>query len=47
VQIQVTEHDDHRWFEWNPPHQIQEWTIDPLLHEVERHLRMKGRLPEA
>jgi len=47
VQIQVTEHDDYRWFEWNPPHQIQEWTIDPLLHEVEQHLRMQGRLPQG
>jgi 8-oxo-dGTP pyrophosphatase MutT (NUDIX family) len=45
VQIQVTEHDDYRWFPWNPPHQIQEWTIDPLLHAVERHLRLRGKLP--
>ena len=42
VQIQLTEHDDHRWFEWSPPHQIQEWTIDPLLHSAEQYLRRKG-----
>jgi hypothetical protein len=38
----VTEHDDYRWFEWRPPHQIQEWTIDPLLHAAELHLQRKG-----
>jgi bis(5'-nucleosidyl)-tetraphosphatase len=47
VEIQVTEHDDYRWFPWSPPHQIQEWTIDPLLHAVELHLRAAGRLPPA
>jgi bis(5'-nucleosidyl)-tetraphosphatase len=38
VKIIVTEHDGYRWFDWNPPHQIQEWTIDPLLHAVHDHL---------
>ena len=47
IEIQLTEHDDFRWFPWNPPHQIQEWTIDPLLHAVELHLRVTGRLPSA
>lgn len=38
VKIVVTEHDGFRWFDWCPPHQIQEWTIDPLLHSVHDHL---------
>jgi bis(5'-nucleosidyl)-tetraphosphatase len=29
--IRLTEHLDHRWFPWKPPHQIQAQTIDPLL----------------
>ena len=36
VPIQVTEHGGYQWFAWYPPHQIQAWTIDPLLAEVER-----------
>lgn len=39
VDIVVTEHDDFRWFNWEPPHQIQEWTIDPLLAAVNEHLQ--------
>lgn len=39
VPIQVTEHGDYQWFRWSPPHQIQELTIDPLLHYVEDYLR--------
>lgn len=31
VEIEVTEHGDYQWFAWNPPHQIQERAIDPLL----------------
>ena len=31
VDIVLTEHDDFHWFDWSPPHRIQEWTIDPLL----------------
>jgi ATP:cob(I)alamin adenosyltransferase len=33
----VTEHPGFQWFDWNPPHRIQEQTIDPLLQAVERH----------
>lgn len=33
----LTEHESFDWFQWAPPHQIQEQTIDPLLHAVERH----------
>jgi bis(5'-nucleosidyl)-tetraphosphatase len=31
VPIDVTEHGGYQWFTWNPPHRIQERTIDPLL----------------
>lgn len=36
----VTEHDSFRWFDWNPPHRIQQRTIDPLLDQA--HLFMDG-----
>ncbi|MGY8767927.1 MAG: bis(5'-nucleosyl)-tetraphosphatase [Pirellulales bacterium] len=39
VIINVTEHGDYQWFIWNPPHAIQEETIDPLLAAVADHLR--------
>ena len=38
VEIKVTEHQGFRWCAWNPPHQIQAATIDPLLAALERHL---------
>jgi bis(5'-nucleosidyl)-tetraphosphatase len=31
VEIDPTEHGGYQWFAWNPPHQIQAKTIDPLL----------------
>lgn len=31
VKIKATEHEGHRWVPWQPPHRIQEKTIDPLL----------------
>jgi bis(5'-nucleosidyl)-tetraphosphatase len=34
VSIDVTEHGGYQWFAWNPPHKIQERTIDPLLAAV-------------
>ena len=34
VEIKVTEHDDFEWVIWDPPHRIQEKTIDPLLEQV-------------
>lgn len=37
VEIKPTEHESYQWFEWNPPHQIQKKTIDPLLKEVAEH----------
>jgi 8-oxo-dGTP pyrophosphatase MutT (NUDIX family) len=44
VTIVVTEHKDHQWFSWNPPHMIQTFTIDPLLAELERFLASSSRL---
>lgn len=38
VKIVVTEHDGYRWFTWQPPHEIQNLTIDPLLTAVQEHL---------
>src|SRR5688500_15127352 len=39
VPIVLSEHLGYQWFSWNPPHRIQAQTIDPLLAEVERHLK--------
>lgn len=37
--IACTEHDSAEWFLWQPPHQIQTNTIDPLLAAVADHLK--------
>lgn len=37
--IEVTEHEDFCWFAWDPPHHIQEQTIDPLLAHLARFER--------
>lgn len=34
VELIITEHIGFEWFCWNPPHSIQEETIDPLLKSV-------------
>jgi bis(5'-nucleosidyl)-tetraphosphatase len=34
-----TEHFGYEWIDWQPPHQIQAQTIDPLLAEVMAHLQ--------
>lgn len=39
VDIKLTEHQGFQWFPWNPPHQIQEKTIDPLLEKLAKHWR--------
>lgn len=38
VEIQLTEHGECRWFDWAPPHDIQEQTINPLLSAVASHV---------
>lgn len=35
VEIQCTEHEGYQWWPWNPPHKIQDQTIDPLLAHLE------------
>ena len=37
VELKLTEHDSFQWFDWAPPHVIQEKTIDPLLEEFRQH----------
>ncbi|TWT96355.1 bis(5'-nucleosyl)-tetraphosphatase [Neorhodopirellula pilleata] len=39
VKIEVTEHEGYQWTPWQPPHQIQIQTIDPLLASVEAFLK--------
>lgn len=34
VEILATEHLGYEWFDWKPPHDIQEKTINPLLAEL-------------
>lgn len=36
VEIVPTEHESYQWRDWNPPHAIQEATIDPLLAALEK-----------
>lgn len=36
-ELKITEHESAQWFDWNPPHQIQTQTIDPLLAAVAQH----------
>ena len=39
VSLVMTEHLGHQWFAWSPPHQIQAFTIDPLLAELDRFIQ--------
>ncbi|MCG8416655.1 MAG: NUDIX domain-containing protein [Proteobacteria bacterium] len=36
--VVMTEHTGHEWFPWNPPHFIQERTVDPLLKAAADYL---------
>jgi bis(5'-nucleosidyl)-tetraphosphatase len=38
VSITPTEHQGYEWFDWSPPHAIQEQTIDPLLAKLAEYL---------
>jgi len=35
VEVEPTEHIGFRWFDWDPPHRVQEKAIDPILQAVE------------
>lgn len=37
VDIRLTEHGEFHWFDWKPPQDIQEKTINPLLAAVAEH----------
>jgi bis(5'-nucleosidyl)-tetraphosphatase len=37
VDLKLTEHGDFQWFDWSPPHTIQEETIDALLASIAKH----------
>ncbi len=39
--VTPTEHAEFRWFDWDPPHQIQLQTIDPLLEAVAAFLSVE------
>lgn len=41
VEIELTEHKGFLWVKWEPPHQIQENTINPLLKKAAKFLRKK------
>lgn len=38
--LRITEHDSAEWFDWEPPHEIQSLTIDPLLAAVAEHFEL-------
>ncbi|MGB3756281.1 MAG: NUDIX domain-containing protein [Rivularia sp. (in: cyanobacteria)] len=38
VDLKLTEHSGYRWVDWNPPHMIQEKTINPLLMQLDNYL---------
>lgn len=39
LNLKVTEHLGFEWKAWNPPHQIQAQTIDPLLSHLQHYLQ--------
>lgn len=43
TEIQLTEHIGFKWFTWEPPHAIQEQTIDPLLESVDAYWSNNGQ----
>lgn len=44
VPVVPSEHESFAWIRWNPPHAIQEFTIDPLLQAVEQHWSQESGL---
>ena len=43
VELTLTEHGSFKWFPWQPPHQIQPQTIDPLLAAAETFFAQVSR----
>lgn len=42
--IVPTEHEDFKWFDWDPPHDIQEKTINPVLKAVAKYWKKSKAL---
>ncbi len=42
MEIKLAEHCGYEWIEWNPPHNIQVNTIDPLLDQIDKYLYKKS-----
>ncbi|MGB7343114.1 MAG: NUDIX domain-containing protein [Pirellulaceae bacterium] len=40
--LKLTEHEGAQWFDWQPPHAIQEQTIDPLLEAIAAHFQAEA-----
>lgn len=38
VDLKLTEHSGYKWVHWNPPHTIQDKTINPLLAQLDKYL---------
>ena len=45
VELVLTEHASYQWFQWLPPHNIQEQTIDPLLEQVDAYFETLPNWP--
>jgi bis(5'-nucleosidyl)-tetraphosphatase len=41
ARVVASEHPAFEWFRWNPPHQVQKKTIDPLLKALENYFASK------
>ena len=39
IDLSLTEHHGYQWFDWNPPHDLQVKTINPLLETLQEFLR--------
>lgn len=41
--IKPTEHESFKWFKWDPPHKLQEKTINPLLDYTDKFFKANGK----
>lgn len=39
AEITLTEHQGFAWMDWNPPHEVNAFLIDPLLEDVAAYLQ--------
>lgn len=44
VELKLTEHIGYEWLAWNPPHEIQTKSIDPVLNSVAAHWAAMGEV---